>query len=294
MAGKAGTGNRAPPAAPPSLGRRVCHTRQVKTSRYRTVHGAGAVPPGGRAQVATPLFSGTVHFVTIQFQTPAGTVGVSTTDTTVGVTYCALIAPIASRYASQYGPNSVNVDPAAPNKLVTPSGGTTYSDGELAGWVDDYAAAANLPAGDAMAVLNPPSGVENTNARVSDGVLGYHSISPRGHPYLFVNVQGTGFSVNDAAGFFALALSHELQEMLVDPRANGENPEVCDPCAGNCSSTTSLELFDPRLNYLGSATTSTTSPPPGTQYAFYLNSMVRPDHATDCPAPPLACAYPPP
>jgi len=177
---------------------------------------------------------------------------------------------------------------------VTPSGGTTYTDAELAGWVDAYAASANLPAGDAVAVLNPPSGVENTDAKVSEGVLGYHSLSPKGHPYLFVNVQGAGLRPDDPAGYFALALSHELQEMLVDPQANGANPEVCDPCAGNCSPTSALELFDAGSNYLGSVTTSTTAPPAGTPYAFYLNSMVRPANATDCPAPPAACAYAPP
>jgi len=240
------------------------------------------------------LFSGTLHFVALQFHTPSGVVGVSANDTLVAVAFCTTIAPIASRYASQYGPNSLGVAPGAPGTPVTPSGGTTYSDAELAGWIDAFAAAANLPAGDAVAVLNPPSGVENTDARVSEGVLGYHSISPKGRPYLFVNARGSGFQPNDPSGFFALALSHELQEMLVDPRADGSNPEVCDPCAGNCGSTAALELFDASARYLGAVTTSTTAPPPGTPYAFYLNSMVRPANATDCPAPAAACAYPPP
>jgi hypothetical protein len=272
----------------------TCASRQLKIARLRARAGPAAPPPVVGPRIATPLFSGTLHFLTVEFQTPAGPVGVSAADTAVAVTYAATIAPVASRYAGQYGPNSIRVAPTAPGRTVTPSGGASYSDAELAGWVDQYAAAAGLPAGDALAVLNPPRGVENSDARVSQGVLGYHSISPNGHPYLFVNVQGSGFSVGDGPGYFALALSHELQELLVDPQANGQNPEVCDPCAGNCSPSATLELFGPGARYLGSTTTSSTGPPPGVTCSFYLNSMVQPAHATDCPAPPAACSYPPP
>jgi hypothetical protein len=294
MGGTSAPGRRPRPRAPEPTERKICGTRILKTRRHRAEEGAAARPLSVRARVAAPLFSGTVHFLAIQFRTPSGVVGVSTADTSVAVRYCTTIAPIASRYASQYGPNSVAVDPGTASTTVTPSQGTTYTDAELAGWVDAYAATAALPAGDAVAVLNPPAGVENTDAKSSEGVLGYHSISPKGHPYLFVNVQGAGFTPDDPASYFALALSHELQELAVDPRADGSNPEVCDPCAGNCSATTTLELFDPSAKYLGSVTTSATAPPAGTRYAFYQNSMVRPDHATDCPAPPAACAYPPP
>lgn len=278
----------------PRSGPGVCHTRLMKRRRPSArVEREPAVRAAG-PRIATPLFSGTVHFLTVQFRTPAGVVGVSVDDTLVAVAFCRTIAPVASRYASQYGPNSLAIAAGAPNAPVTPSGGTTYSDAELAAWVDSFAATEDLPAGDAVGVLNPSSGVENTDARVSEGVLGYHSISPKGRPYLFVNARGSGFQPADPSGYFALALSHELQELLVDPRADGSNPEVCDPCAGNCGATAALELFDASARYLGSVTTATTAPPPGTKYAFYLNSMVRPANAADCPAPPTACAYPPP
>lgn len=282
------TGARAP------SGPAACHTRLLKSRRRLATSGPGARSPPLSTRAAAPLFSGTVHFLTIQFQTPSGVMGLSVDDIGTAAGYCATIAPIAARYASQYGPTSVRVDPKVSSMLVTPSGGTTYSDAELGGWVDRFAASANLSAGDAVAVINPPSGVENTDAQVSQGVLGYHSISPKGHPYIFVNAQGMGFVLRDPSGYFALALSHELQEMLVDPRADDSNPEVCDPCAGNCSPNTTLGLFDPTSNYLGSVTTPTTAPPAGAQFTFYVSSMVRPANARDCPAPPPACAYPPP
>lgn len=279
------------PMKPAPGTRLVCHTRHVKKLRHEAARGPMPLPSPA---ITVPLFSGTLHFVTVAFRTPGGVAGVTGPDTAVAATYAAAIAPIASRYASQYGPNALAVAPGAPSQTVTPSGGTTYSDAELAGWVDAFAAALALPAGDAVAVLNPPRGVENSDARVSAGVLGYHAISPGGHPYAFVNVRGSGLSIGDPEGSFALALSHEIQEMLVDPQANGSQPEVCDPCAGNCAASAALELFDASGVYLGATTTTTTAPPPGARCAFYLNSMVRRDHATDCPAPAPACAYPPP
>jgi hypothetical protein len=273
---------------------KVCCTRRIKDAKHRATYGAKAAVPRAQPAVSAPLFAGTIHFLTLAFATPAGTLGVSSADVKVAVEYGSLIAPVASRYATQYGPNSVAVDPNAPTRVVTPSGGTTYTDAELAGWVDDYAQFANLPAGDAVAVLNPPAGVQNTDASVSQGVLGYHSLSPKRRPYLFVNAQGAGFSVADPEGYYALALSHEVQEMLVDPGANGLNPEVCDECAQNCSPHATLELFDANSSYLGAVTTSTLAPPAGARYAFYLNSMVLPAYATQCPPPASACAYPPP
>jgi hypothetical protein len=47
---------------------------------------------------------------------------------------------------------------------------------------------------------------------------------------------GQGFDLKDARDVYALALCHEIAEMVVDPAANGSNPEVCNGCGPNCQS----------------------------------------------------------
>ena len=272
----------------------VCGTRAVKLARHKAVFADKAAPSKPLPRAAGPLFSATVHLVTLAFDTPSGVVGVSAGDTGIAHQYATTIAPIVQAYATQYGPNAVAVDPNVGNDTVTPPGGTTYSDADLAGWIDAYAQANGIPAGDAIAVFNPPSGVENSDAPVSQGVLGYHAISPGGIVYIFVNALGTGFTLDDGAGYYAAALSHEIQEAVVDPQANLSNPEVCDPCAGNCNPFQYFEDFDASSNYLGATTSVTLSPPPGAAYAFFLNSMVAVSSATACPAPAAACEYAPP
>ncbi|MBF6555508.1 MAG: hypothetical protein IVW52_04950 [Acidimicrobiales bacterium] len=267
---------------------RTCATRAIKEAKHRALH-PGVEPPRAGAQAAAPLFSGTVHLVRLTFDTPSGPVGVDAADHAVALQFLQLAAPPITAYATQYGPNSIAIDPAVGVDTVTPPGGTTYSDADLAGWVDQYAQAHAIPAGDAVSVLNPPSGVENTDAPASQGVLGYHNVSPGGVMYTFVNAMGSGFTLDDAADVYAFALAHETEEMTVDPQANLSNPEVSDPCSGNCG-VSYRDYFDASGNYINSGSAF----PPGYPYAFFVSGFVTPAQANACPAPAAACAYPPP
>jgi hypothetical protein len=267
---------------------RICVTRPIKESKHRALH-PDIEPARPGTAAAAPLFSGTFHLVQLTFQTPGGPVGVDAADHAVALRFAQLAAGPVSAYAGQFGPNSVAVDPNIGALAVTPSGGTTYSDAELAGWVDQYAAANGVPAGDAVVVYNPAAGVENTDAPVSQGVLGYHNISPGGVVYSFINALGSGFTLDDAADIYAFASSHEFEEFAVDPAANLSNPEVSDPCSGNCG-VSYRDYFDSGSNYLGSGSAF----PPGYPYAFFVAGFVTPAQANACPAPANACAYAPP
>lgn len=240
------------------------------------------VPKRG-TKAAAPLFHGTLVFVQVTFSTSRGTVAVNGMDLATAIAFARLaVAPIAA-YASQYGPNAVAVAPATVPFAVNVPGGS-YTDQTLQGWVNAIVAQNRLSPDTCVVILNP-QGVVNTDADPGQGVGGYHGLA--NVPYAFVNVMGTGLTVKDAADVYALALSHEIAEMVVDPRADLSNPEVCDPCAGNCGATY-YESFDGSGRYLGGGQ----MPAPG--YGFFINSVVRPDAATQCPAPGSACAYAPP
>jgi hypothetical protein len=242
--------------------------------------------PGG------PLFDGTVHFAQLSFRSADGrsVAEVASSDYAVGVRYARRIAPHTSAYASQYGPNRIAIDPTVGALSVPlprgrdPSTGT-YSDADLRGWIDGYVATRSIPDSDAVAVFNPKGSIENSDARASEGVLGYHSIS-RG-PYIFVNAGGSGFTLGDAADLFAIALSHELAEMVVDPRADVSNPEVGDPCSN--FGPVYRDYFDDNDRWMGGDSDFSLR-----GFAYYMNGIVRPADASGHPAPASACIYPPP
>lgn len=239
--------------------------------------------PRPRAAAAAPLFSGTLVFAAITFRTSSGSMGVSPADLATAMSFARLAAVPISAYATQYGPNRVAVGAqTVPFAASVPSG--RYTDQTLQGWVNSIVTANNLPSSSCVVILNP-RGIVNTDADPSQGVGGYHGLARI--PYAFVNVMGAGLTVKDEANAYALALSHEIAEMVVDPRADLSNPEVCDPCAGNCG-VTFYESFDDSGRYMGGG------PTPAPRYAFFINSIVKPNAATQCPAPGSACAYAPP
>ena len=47
-----------------------------------------------------------------------------------------------------------------------------------------------------------------------------------------------------------MVVSHEMAEMIVDPKVDGQNPEVCDPCDINCNNLTRV-YFNAADNFLG-------------------------------------------
>jgi hypothetical protein len=240
-------------------------------------------PPKGGPMPVSPLFSGTVRFVQTTFSSGGSSFAVPDADLKVAMQYAALgVAPI-SQYCSQYGSNKLALSPATIpfNAAVT---GRKYNDSILSRWVDGLAKAQGLGADSCLAFLNP-KGLVNTDADATQGVGGYHALSSSGVPYIFVNVLGEGLTLADHQDVYALALSHEIAEMTVDPLANGSNPEVSDECAGNCG-VDYRNYFDTDGSWLGGAST------PG--YAFFIDGIATPAMVAQCPAPQSSCCYPPP
>jgi hypothetical protein len=237
--------------------------------------------PGAKAR--SPLFSGTLNFVQATFSSSGRDFAVSVADQKIAVEYAALAAVPISRYASQYGPNSLAVAPA-PIPFMASVSAEKYNDGILSGWVEQLSKSGGLSSDTCLVFLNP-QGVVNTDADPSQGVLGYHSVAPSGTPYIFVNVMGTGLSVSDERDVYALALSHECAEMTVDPRADGSNPECCDSCGGNCN-VDNRDFFDGKGVWVGG------SPTPGA--LFFIAGIATPAAVARCPAPASSCSYPPP
>jgi hypothetical protein len=245
----------------------------------------GKVPTAGTKAVA-PLFQGSLTFVHLAVRAGTKKLALSPNDLATAMKFAGGAVGAISRYASQYGPNSLSVAEAPVELRVSVPKGV-YNDSTVQNWVNGLVAGSPFPASvGGVVVLNPPGPV-NTDADASRGVIGYHGMAKI--PYAFVNVLGANLTVADAADAYALALSHEIAELTVDPSADLANPEVCDPCGPNCQ-TPIRAYFDSPGSFLGG---STAFPPPF-EYGFFLNAIVQPASASQCPAPPAACAYAPP
>ncbi|MGC1382097.1 MAG: hypothetical protein WA814_13870 [Candidatus Baltobacteraceae bacterium] len=251
---------------------------------------SGLVTPAVQAVPQTPLFNGTVYVAGISFavdtsEAPGKKLSVAAADLAIAIDFLTLASKPISAYASAYGKNGLSVAPATLAYSVKLSG-SSFNDRTLQGWVNEIAKEHALDTSAACVVVLNPQGVTNTDAQSSQGVLGYHGIANL--PYCFVNVFGQSFTVQDAADVYAWQLSHEVAEMTVDPSANGANPEVCDPCGPNCPPDW-RSFFDAK-GYVGTSSTF----PPGFAYEFFINAIVQPGYASECPAPQTACVYSPP
>jgi len=102
-------------------------------------------------------------------------------------------------------------------------------------------------------------------------------------------VFSTGLTLGDAADVYAMVVSHEIAEMIVDPAVGGGDPEVCDPCDINCSNLTRI-YFDASDNFLGA---NQATPPSGFMFSYYVCAVVKPAGASDCPASSANCSYAP-
>ena len=240
-------------------------------------------PPRPGIKAVSPLFAGTLRFVQATFVSSGVSYAVPPADQQTAVRYATLAAVPISQYASQYGPNSLALDGNAIAFQATLAGGK-YNDQTLSGWTDRIAQEQGLKPDSCLAFLNPV-GVKNTDADASQGVLGYHNVSGSGVPYIFVNVMGKGLTVRDEKDVYAVALSHEMAEMTVDPRADESNPEISDDCSGNCN-VDHRDYFGPDGAWVGGAPTK--------DYAFFIDGIVKPESVSQCPAPTSACVYPPP
>jgi hypothetical protein len=119
------------------------------------------------------------------------------------------------------------------------------------------------------------------------GNAGYHSKADI--PYIVAGVFSAGLTLDDTADVYAMVVSHEIAEMIVDPAAVDGDPEVCDPCDINCGNLTRI-YFDASDNFLGS---NQATPPSGFAFAYYICAVVKPAGASDCPASSENCAYAP-
>ena len=273
-----------PSMVPASILRRLERLTADEIGEERLVQAlSGKRPPAAQAKLATSLFSGTLRFVRPTFMSSGASFAVPDADLRVAMKYASLATVPMARYCSQYGPNGLAVAAAAIPFSISVSKGK-YNDSSLSGWVDQLAKDGGFGADSCLVFLNP-QGTVNTDADATQGVLGYHSVSSSGVPYAFVNVMGTGLSVGDRQDYYALALSHEIEEMDVDPLANGSNPEVSDVCSGNCG-VDHRNYFDANGNWLGGVATP--------HYEFFTAGVATPATVARCPAPSSSCTYPPP
>lgn len=269
------------------MSQRLCATRG-----WKNAHGRSAVPTSGSPSAppqAPAVFQGTVFLAPLKLDGPGGPWQLSPADVATVLSYLESAAAPVAAYAMQYGPVRLAVSPKV-LELTAQVAKPEYSDQDLQTWVNGVAIRGSLPADSAVMVLNPP-GVVNRDAKETGGVgvLGYHGLARL--PYGFVNALGSGFTAEDAQDLYAEALSHELAELVVDPRADGSQPEVCDGCGTNCQGAAAYRCyFDENGAFLGAGPTF----PPPFSYAFFVSSIARPASVTDCPAPADACAYPPP
>jgi hypothetical protein len=227
------------------------------------------------------LFSGTIHFGQVTFRTSGGDLVIPASDMNQIVQYAQHAVVSISEYAAQYGPNSISVATALLPKTVTLSG-TSFNDGDLQGWVNELATSNGFGSDHCIFVPVPP-GVSAASVGENSG---YHFKA--NIPYIVAGVT-TGLTLADSADVYAMVVSHEIAEMVVDPNANGNNPEVCDPCDINCSNLTRC-YFDASDNFLGS---NQNSPPGGFTFSYYTCAVVKQAGAAKCPASTADCQYAP-
>jgi hypothetical protein len=292
----------------------TCDTRAVKIEKHRHAMAASGIPassierdpiPAAAPAATAPLFHGTLVFVRMTFHEPGGaSSAMSLGDVQVAVDYATLAVNPIQRYASLYGPNSVNVAPDV-MEFDAHLAGTSFTMSAFEGWVDQCASMARAGGISSPCIVvlhnrdlpNSPSFVHHRNA--------FHSMTGSGNPYCYCLVFGEGLSVADnnhpSGGHpnekvYAHILSHEIAEMVVDPRANHENREVCDACAGNCDNSWFC-LFDQSGTFLGGTANTATA----AGFAYFINSIVSPSAAinsdqciVDSTDKQSACVYAPP
>ena len=97
--------------------------------------------------------------------------------------------------------------------------------------------------------------------------------------------------MQDEQDTYAMVVSHEVAELIVDPRVDHANPEVCDPCDLNCGAQNlNRAYFDAQNKYLGTVSAL----PPTFNFSYYMCAVVKPAGASGCPAPGADCVYAPP
>jgi hypothetical protein len=240
----------------------------------------------------SPLFNGTIHFAHVEFETPAGVRAFSTADMQSMVLYAKqAIVPMA-RMISGYGVSSVVVS----SKLLRHTATLkthSFSDLELQGWIRQIVETHRLPQDSCVVVPCPRRIFEHSGGIGANS--GYHGFARApGIPYIVLGVHGDNLTLADRSDCYAMGVSHEIAEMIVDPRAHDANPEVCDPCCMNCSEKFYRAYFTAANAYLG---TNRRARPSGYRFAYYTAVVVRPAGVAtpkhECVATKADCNYRP-
>lgn len=241
--------------------------------------------PGRTARAA--LFQGTVHFAQVTFTVGGSNLVVPTADMNMIVQYAQRAAVPIVEYAKQYGSNSLSISPTLLTTTISVPGGK-FSDTDLDNWVNGIASTNSLGQNDCVFVVFPP-GLTATGSNTSfiGDNAGFHFKA--NIPYVAAGVFHGGLTLQDTADVYAMVVSHEMAEMVIDPNGDHSNPEVCDPCDVNCGNLTRF-YFDASDTFLG---VNKLSPPGGFPYNYYICSIVKPSGASDCPASSANCQYAP-
>jgi hypothetical protein len=237
--------------------------------------------PGHAARDA--LFNGTIHFAQITFQTPSGNLVIPTADMNQILQYAQRAVVPICEYAAQYGPNAATISPTLLTSTVTLAS-ASYTNADLKGWVNSLASTNNLPANSCIFVVSP----QGLTSKEVGGNAGYHDKA--NVPFIVAGVFATGLTLADDPDVYAMVVSHEIAEMIVDPNVDGQNPEVCDACDLNCSGNLTRCYFDAADNFLG---VNQGQAPGGFTFAYYVCGIVKPAGTSDCPASTANCAYAP-
>jgi hypothetical protein len=248
-----------------------------------------SVPKFTATRNGAPLFSGTIFFAQVSF-TVASTLPalkVGDDDMKMMVRYATLAQTPISSYCAQYGPNQWSVSPQILTYSVNISS-ASIGNSQLAGWVNDLKQINSLPE-DSAIFIPVPNGISGKDIGENSG---YHDMADI--PWIVAGTWSNTsppqpFQLSDAEDCYAMVVSHEIAELIVDPKVDHANPEVCDPCDLNCQNLFRL-YFDAANNYLGS---NNNSPPGGFTYAYYICAIVKPDGAGNCPASGADCQYQP-
>jgi hypothetical protein len=199
------------------------------------------------------------------------------------------IVPI-SEWTPQYGPSNAAISPTI-LQFTANLTSAQFAESDLQGWVNSIVSSNGFDTSSTAIVVPCPQQISASTGGVSAN-SGYHSVA--NVPYGVWGMGGTGITLADEADVYAMVVSHELAELIVDPQANFSNPEVCDPCCENCISNFYRAYFDSFNDYLG---TNQQSPPGGFNFAFYNAVVVKPAGAafseTDCHATAADCNYAP-
>jgi hypothetical protein len=245
------------------------------------------------------LFSGTIYFAHVTFATPGQNFSVSAADMQTMITYARhAIVPI-SEWVPQYGPSTVAISPNSIEFTANMSS-TSFTDSDLQGWVNSIVSSNGLDPTSTAIVVPCPAQISESAGEGIGPNSGYHFIA--NVPYAVWGMGGTNITLADEADVYAMVVSHEISELIVDPQGNLSNPEVCDPCCENCEGVPGSysggffrAYFDIFNDYLG---TNQQTPPGGFSFAYYNAVIVKPagaeySDASDCDATTADCNYAP-